>query len=169
MDPLKAGAVAAAVGVRATGAGFGISSYVNTPYSLDSFLSTKDGEAKKNDYEGKLGGLKGNGKLFVANIESNKWWWEKRFEETKNQNGDKSTEFTGLTTYSSDTSSQKAINKVCDEAYKADNTKFGTDDSSAANTTKYKVDIAKYCTFSGNGSGITWLPVATQSTVVAGG
>ncbi|WP_216083354.1 hypothetical protein [Candidatus Mycoplasma haematohominis] len=155
MDPIKVGAAVAAVGVGATGAGFGVFNYLNTPYSLYSFLNSVDGQALKTNYENKLGGIVENQNLFVANTPKNEWWWKKKFEEFKHETI-KSTEFTDLTDYGvAEGDSSKAINKVCDEAYKKASSEFNGDDSNG-NKVRYKKNIAKYCTVSSNEIDITW-------------
>ncbi|GCE63672.1 hypothetical protein MHSWG343_06720 [Candidatus Mycoplasma haematohominis] len=155
MDPIKVGAAVAAVGVGATGAGFGVFNYLNTPYSLYSFLNSVDGQALKTNYENKLGGIVENQNLFVANTPKNEWWWKKRFEEFK-QDTNRSTEFENLETYSIGTSDgSRAINNVCDAAYKKDISSFSSVTSNEGKST-YKQDIAKYCTVSSNESNITW-------------
>ncbi|WP_216083356.1 hypothetical protein [Candidatus Mycoplasma haematohominis] len=159
MDPLKVGAAVAAVGIGATGAGFGVFNYLNAPYSLKNFL---DGSSEKSSaYEGKLGDIGNNKALFLANMPENKKWWEERFKDWSKET-EKSTEFDNLKTYSTEVSDNKAINNVCDAAYKLGVSTAFTSTDSGTNKVKYKQNIAKYCTISGNDEGITWT-VATSS------
>ncbi|WP_216083351.1 hypothetical protein [Candidatus Mycoplasma haematohominis] len=145
MDPLKVGAATAAVAVGATGAGFGISSYLNTPYSLYSFLNSNDGKDLKESYKDKLGGIEKNQHLFVADTKKNEWWWKAKYQKLKNEE-DKSDEFKNATDYDSQTANNtNAINKLCDAAYKKDSSGFTTETTTTNNKTTYKKDIAKYC------------------------
>ncbi|GCE63520.1 hypothetical protein [Candidatus Mycoplasma haematohominis] len=163
MDPLKVGVATVVVAVGATGTGIGVSKYLNTPYSLKSFLDSDDGKSKRNEYSSKLGGIDKNQKLFVANTKSNDWWWRKKYKELQ-QAESKSTEFNAATDYSEDATdtNSKAINKLCDDAYKKDPSTISTTATDTNPT--YKQDIAKYCTVSSQVDDITW----TTTTGAAG-
>ncbi|GCE63654.1 hypothetical protein MHSWG343_06540 [Candidatus Mycoplasma haematohominis] len=148
MSVAKAAGVAAVV-VGVAGTGYGVSEYLKRPYLLSYFLSTSDGQSKKGEYEHQLGKVGGNSDVFVADMKENENWWKNRFEELKEKHKARSAFFTDATTYSLDTSSSsKAINKLCDAAYKKHVSEFSEDESSTEKK-KYKKDVELFCTLSG--------------------
>ncbi|WP_216083578.1 hypothetical protein [Candidatus Mycoplasma haematohominis] len=150
MSVAKAAGVAAVV-VGVAGTGYGVSEYLRKPYLLSYFLSTSDFQSKKGEYEHKLGRVGGNSDVLVADMKENENWWKNRFEELNEKHKERSTSFTGATTYSPDTSSSpKAINKLCDEAYKKHVSEFSEDKTATNNSKyKYKKDVELFCTLSG--------------------
>ncbi|WP_216083349.1 hypothetical protein [Candidatus Mycoplasma haematohominis] len=144
-----AGAAAVVVGVAGTG--YGVSEYLRRPYTLANFLSSTSDQSKKREYENKLGGIEANKHVFVADMPENENWWKKRFDDLSQKSVEKSTEFSNVVTYSS--SDQKAINKLCDAAYKKHVSLF-SDDSSSDDKNKYKKNVEAYCTLSGEAGSV---------------
>ncbi|WP_216083560.1 hypothetical protein [Candidatus Mycoplasma haematohominis] len=140
-----AGAAAVVVGVAGTG--YGVSEYLRKPYTLSNFLSSDKGKDKKAEYDHQLGGVTGNGDILVANIAENEKWWKSRFDSLNLESIDKSTAFNSVTTYSADTSSRTAINKLCDDAYKKHVSEFS--EVTNVDKSKYKKNVELFCTVSG--------------------
>ncbi|WP_216083590.1 hypothetical protein [Candidatus Mycoplasma haematohominis] len=166
MTPQTAAGIAAAtVAVGGTSVGaYMLAKNGNTTITLKQFLSDAKTTNKTEYTEGnKLASVVKNQEKLVANVSANESWWNSRFDKYKQPK----TEDTSVYTLSSSSEStvfqavekgyssengdaNKALNQVCDAAYKKVKTEFQGTDGNDDNKKKYTNDVKKFCTLQEN-------------------